>query len=210
MREIFRAAIEWALAIIGAHQYVLLFAIIAIEEAGVPLPAPGDLVIAFYGWRTNGDPYEIAQVILACALGSTAGTLAPYWLARRFGHTVALRLAGWLDVEPRHVDALTDRVARGGFLTIFVARLIPGLRVAVSLVSGTARVRPLVFASAVFCAALVYWTAWVMLGVLLGPDVARVVSPAYLRVIVILIPVTVVLAFIARRLYARRKRKRAA
>lgn len=206
MRALFRTAIEWALAIIAAHQYVLLFAIIAVEEAGVPLPAPGDLVIAFYGWRTNGDPYEIAQVILACALGSTAGTLAPYWLARRFGRPAALRLASWLDVAPRHVDELTGRLARGGFLAVFVTRLIPGLRVAVSLVSGTARVPPLVFSSAVFSAALVYWSAWVMLGVLVGPGVAHVVSPAYVRVIVILIPVSVVLAFVARRLYARRKK----
>lgn len=206
MRAIFRAAIEWALAIIAAHQYVLLFAIIAVEEAGVPLPAPGDLVIAFYGWRAHGDPYEIAQVIVACALGSTAGTLAPYWLARRFGHGVALRLASWLDIAPQHVDELTERMARGGFLAVFGTRLIPGLRVAVSLVSGTARIRPLVFSSAVFCAALVYWSAWVMLGVLVGPGVARVVSPAYVRIIVVLIPVAVVLAFVARRLYARRKR----
>ena len=205
MREVFRAAIEWALAIIAAHQYVLLFGIIAIEEAGVPLPAPGDLVIAFYGWRTNGDPYEIAQVILACALGSTAGTLVPYWLARRFGRTVAHRLASWLDVAPRHVDDLTERVARGGFITVFATRLVPGLRVAVSLVSGTAHVPPLVFSSAVFCAALVYWTGWVMLGVLVGPGVVHVVSPAYLRIIVVLIPVAVVLAFIARRIYARRR-----
>lgn len=206
MRAVFRAAIEWALAIIAAHQYVLLFAVIGIEEAGVPLPAPGDLVIAFYGWRTNGDPWEIAQVIFACALGSTAGTLVPYWLSRRFGRSVALRLAGWLDVAPRHVDELTDRVARGGFLAVFAARLVPGLRVAVSLVSGTARVRPLVFSSAVFCAAVIYWSAWVMLGVLVGPNVARVVSPAYVRIIVILIPVGVVLLFVARRVYARRKR----
>ena len=207
MRGIFRTAIEWALAIIAAHQYVLLFAVIGIEEAGIPLPAPGDLVIAFYGWRTKGDPYEIAQVVLACALGSTAGTLVPYALARRFGHTVALRLAGWLDVDPRHVDELTDRVAGGGFVTVFLARLIPGLRVAVSLVSGTARVRPLVFSTAVFFAALVYWTAWVMLGVIVGPGVVRVISPAYLRIIVVLIPIAVVLAFIGRRIYARRKRR---
>lgn len=205
MRALFRDAIEWALAIIAAHQYVVLFGIIAIEEAGVPLPAPGDLVIAFYGWRTNGDPYEIAQVILACALGSTVGTLVPYALSRRFGHDVALRIAGWLDVAPRHVDGLTERVARGGFVAVFIARLIPGLRVAVSLVSGMAQVHPVVFSTAVFCAAVVYWTGWVMLGVLVGPGVARVVSPAYVRVIVVLIPLAVVLAFVARRVYARRK-----
>lgn len=207
METIFRNGVRWALALATAHQYFLLFGIIAIEESGIPLPAPGDLVIAFYGWRARGDPYEIAQVVLACALGSTAGTLLPYALSWRFGHTVAKRLALWLDIDPKHIDRLTDGLAQRGFAGVFVARLIPGLRVAVSLVSGTARVRPIEFSSAVFLAALVYWTGWVLLGALLGPSVVRVVSPAYLRIIVILIPVTVIGLFVGRKIYAMRKRR---
>lgn len=203
--RLFRDGIHFVLALATAHQYVLLFGIIAVEEAGVPLPAPGDLVIAFYGWRTGGDPWGIAQVVLACALGSTAGTLVPYALSWRFGHTVATRLARWLDVDPRHVDTLSERLSRHGFLGVFVARLIPGLRVAVSLVSGTAHVRPLVFSSAVFLAAVLYWTGWVLLGVIVGPRIARDVSPAYVRIIVFLIPIAVLLTFVGRRVYARRR-----
>lgn len=205
MRRIFRDAIELVLGVAAAHQYVLLFVIIAIEEAGVPLPAPGDLVIAFYGWRTNGDPYEIAQVILACALGSTVGTLVPYALARRYGHGAADRLARWLDIDPRRVDQLSDAIARRGFVGVFVARLVPGLRVAVSLVSGTAQVRPVEFSSAVFLAAVLYWTGWVLLGAIAGPGVVHIVSPAYLRIVVVLIPIVVVVGFIARRVYAIRR-----
>lgn len=207
MRTLFRDGIRWALGIATAHQYFVLFGVIAIEEAGVPLPAPGDLVIAFYGWRAHGDPYEIAQVVLACALGSTVGTLVPYALSWRFGHGVATRLARWLDVDPKHIDRLSDGLARRGFAGVFVARLIPGLRVAVSLVSGTARVRPIEFSTAVFLAAVIYWTGWVLLGALLGPSVVRVVSPAYLRIIVILIPVAVVGLFVGRKIYTMRKRR---
>lgn len=207
MPTLFREGIRWGLAIATAHQYFVLFGVIAIEEAGVPLPAPGDIVIAFYGWRAHGDPYEIAQVVLACALGSTVGTLVPYALSWRFGHDVAARLARWLDVDPKHIDRLSNGLARRGFAGVFVARLIPGLRVAVSLVSGTARVRPIEFSSAVFLAAVVYWTGWVLLGALLGPSVVRVISPAYLRIVVILIPVTVVASFVGRKIYTMRRRR---
>lgn len=207
MGTLFREGILWALAVATAHQYFVLFGVIAIEEAGIPLPAPGDIVIAFYGWRAHGDPFEIAQVVLACALGSTVGTLLPYALSWRFGHSVAARVALWLDLDPKHIDRLSDGMARRGFVGVFVARLIPGLRVAVSLVSGTARVRPVTFSSAVFLAATVYWTAWVLLGALLGPSVVRVVSPAYLRIIVILIPLTVIGLFVGRKLYAMWRRR---
>src|SRR5919204_4999699 len=118
------------------HQYVVLFVLIAIEEAGVPLPAPGDLVIAFYGSRASGDPIEIGQVVLTCAAASATGTLAPYALARRFGQTVALRVGRWLDVDARRIDQLEKRVGRSGWRGVLIGRLIPGLRVAVSLVAG--------------------------------------------------------------------------
>jgi hypothetical protein len=49
MRELFADAIRRVLAVAAAHEYLSLYLIISIEEAGIPLPAPGDLVIAFYG-----------------------------------------------------------------------------------------------------------------------------------------------------------------
>ena len=95
MPEPFAALLQQALGLVREHQYVALFFLIAIEEAGLPLPAPGDLIIAYYGWRAGGDPYEIAQVVLTCALASTTGTLVPYALSRRYGDQVARRVGAW-------------------------------------------------------------------------------------------------------------------
>jgi len=195
------------LAVLREHQYVTLFVVIAVEEAGVPLPVPGDLIIAFYGWRASGDVLELAQVIVVCALASTAGTVVPFLLARRFGEGVANRLAGWLDVDQRRVDALMRRVERSGFAGVLVGRLIPGLRVAVSLVAGTARVPLAEFSPAVFVAASIYWTGWVTLGAIVGPRVEDVVSPAYLGIVVALIPIVLVGAFAGRFIWARARRR---
>ncbi len=200
-------AIRWALAVVAAHQYVLLFAIIAVEEAGIPLPAPGDLVIAFYGHRANGDPFELAQVILVCAAASTAGTLLPYAIARRFGLPVTHKLAGWVDVDVRRADEWIDRVKRGGFRAVLIGRLIPGLRVAMSLVAGTAHVPVPQFSAGVFVAGVIYWTGWVMLGALLGPRIEDLVAPAYIGYIVVLVPVVCVAYLVSRFLRARRRRR---
>jgi len=209
VREFLTGIARALLAAVTAHQYVTLFLAISVEEAGVPLPVPGDLLIAYFGWRAGRDPIEVAQVILTCALASTAGTQAPYWLARQFGHRVAERFAYWLDIDARAIDSVLKRVERNGFIGVLVARLIPGLRVAVSLVAGTAGVPPLRFAAGVFVAAVIYWTGWVLLGVFVGPHVADVLSPAYLRVIVIAIPAIVIVTFGARMLIAARRRAKA-
>lgn len=205
MPELVRALLLTVAEAIRDHQFLLLFAIIAVEEAGVPLPAPGDLVIAYYGWRAGGDPVAIAQVVATCAAASATGTLAPYGLARRFGERVAKRVAGWLDVDVRRVDELEARVTRYGMRGVIVTRLIPGLRVAVSLVAGTARLPLREFTPGIFIAAAIYWTGWALLGAVVGPHVRDVVRPAYIRYIVIAIPAVFIVLFLARLVWARRR-----
>ncbi|HEV8228788.1 MAG TPA: DedA family protein [Candidatus Limnocylindria bacterium] len=201
---IIRDAIRLLFLLILEHQYVLLFFIVAIEEAGIPLPAPTDVVIAFYGYRARGDLPELAQVVLVCALASTAGTLVPYVLARRFGPSVAHRLARWIDFDPAQVDRWTERIHRHGFLAVVIGRLVPGARVVMSLVAGTAEVPVHQFSLAVFVAASIYWTFWVTVGVALGPTFRRLVGP-YLAYVVIALPLLVVSFFVYRHLRARRK-----
>ena len=206
VRELFREIARVVIGAVSTHAYVTLFVVIAIEEAGVPLPVPGDLIIAYYGWRAKGDPYEVAQTILVCAAASTAGTQIPYWLARRFGRPVTRRITTWLDVDERRVEQLLGWVDRHGFRAVLVARLIPGFRVAVALVAGTARVPALPFAAGVFVAGTIYWTGWVLLGAVIGPHVADIVRPAYLRIFVIAIPLIFIALFAARLVWARRRR----
>src|SRR2546428_198258 len=132
---VIRDAIRLLFLAVLEHQYVVLFFVVAIEEAGVPLPAPTDVAIAFYGYRARGNLPELAQVVLVCALASTAGTLVPYLLARRFGPTVAHRLAAWIDVDPVQVDRWAGRIHRRGFNPVRVRRPVPRPR-------GNRRARP--------------------------------------------------------------------
>jgi membrane-associated protein len=199
---IVRDAIRLLFLAVLEHQYVVLFFVVAIEEAGIPLPAPTDVVIAFYGYRARGDLPELAQVVLICALASTVGTLVPYSLARRFGPPVAHRLASWIDVDPGQVDVWTARIHRHGFLAVVVGRLVPGARVVMSLVAGTANVPVHQFSPGVFVAALIYWTFWVTIGATLGPAFRRVAEP-YIKYIVIALPLVVISFFVYRHLRAR-------
>ncbi len=206
MRAFFANAIRWLLDIVGAHQFIALYLVISIEEAGVPLPAPGDLVIAFYGYRARDDPLELARVILTCAAASTTGTLLPYFIARRWGLPLAHRLAGWLDVDTHSVDAWIERVHRYGFRGVFVGRLIPGLRVAISLVAGTAEVPVPRFAAGVFVAAILYWTGWVFLGALVGPQIDDLIEP-YVGYIATGIPLLFSALLVGRMLLVRRRKR---
>jgi len=207
VRELFREIARLVIAAVTAHAYLTLFVVIAIEEAGVPLPVPGDLVIAYYGWRAAGDPFEIARTILTCAAASAAGTQIPYWLARRFGHTIVERVEFWLDIDPAKVDRLLTWVERHGFWAVLGARIIPGFRGVFSVVGGTGRVPAPAFRGAVLIAGAIYWTLWVLIGAVLGPHVADALSPAYRRIVLIGVPVAFVLLFLGRAYIAARRRR---
>lgn len=205
---IFRDGINAVLLIVGQHEYLALFGIVATEEAGVPLPAPSDLVIMFYGDRARGDLGSLALVVLTCAAASTFGTLVPYLVTRKYGDRAAHRIAGWIDVEPKKVDEWEERIARRGFTAIFLGRLIPGLRVAMSLIGGTAEVPLFEFSAAVFAAGIIYWSFWTALGALFGPVVRRLIPRAYIEYIVIGIPVLVIGYLLFRYIRGRRHRSR--
>ncbi len=145
-------------------------------------------------------------MILTCAAASTTGTLVPYFVARRWGRPVAHRFAGWLDVDEHRVDEWIERVHRYGFRGVLVGRLIPGLRVAISLVAGTAEVPVPRFAGGVFVAATVYWTGWVLLGALVGPQIDDYIAP-YVGYIAVGIPVVVILLIVLRVVLVRQRKR---
>ena len=204
--RIFREGIAIVLLIVSEHQYLALFGIVATEEAGVPLPAPSDLVIMFYGDRARGDLPSLALVVLTCAAASTFGTLIPYLVTRKYGDAAAHRIARWIDVDPRRVDEWEGRIAARGFIAIFIGRLIPGLRVAMSLIGGTAKVPLVEFSGGVFAAGIIYWSFWTGLGALFGPVVRRLIPRAYIEYIVIGIPVLVIGYLVFRYVRGRRRR----
>jgi membrane protein DedA with SNARE-associated domain len=145
-------------------------------------------------------------VILTCAAASTTGTLLPYFIARRWGLPVAHRFAGWLDIDLRRVDEWIERMNRLGFRAVVIGRLIPGLRVAMSVIAGTAQVPVTHFAPGVFVAATIYWTGWVLLGALLGPQVDQLIEP-YVGSFAIAIPLVFIALLLLRLLIARRRER---
>ena len=164
----------------------------------------------FYGNRARADLGSLAIVVLICAAASTFGTLIPYLVTRKYGDAAANKLAMWMDVDPKQVAQWEQRIAKRGFLAIFVGRLIPGLRVAMSLIGGTAKVPLHEFSAGVFAAGLIYWSFWTGIGALFGPTVDRLIPRAYITYVVIGIPVVFIGIFIFRYVRGRRRRARGA
>jgi membrane protein YqaA with SNARE-associated domain len=112
----------------------LLFVLIMLESAGIPLPGETALIAA--GLLAAKGRYEIWQVIVVAAAAAIIGDNLGYWAARHYG----LRLVDrWARLK-RHSDRALPPAERffkaHGGKTIFIARFVAILRFTAALLAG--------------------------------------------------------------------------
>ena len=149
------------------HEYgcALVFAVVALQAAGVPLPGTTALIVAaLYAATAHGLP--IAGVIVAGALGALVGTSVGFALGRWRGEQVLFAVGRRLRQPPERVQALRSEFAQRGGVWLFVGRFITGLRNVTGLLAGasgmpTVRFLPLCAAAAtvwaIVCSLEYYW-----------------------------------------------------
>jgi len=160
----------------GTVALVLLCALLFIDEAGVPLPfAPNELLLIVAGLliSTNG---LNAFVFFPCALTAMCGgILTGYGWARAIGPTGLRRFATRLRAEHQY-DRASARLQDANPATIFVARMLPGIRVYATLISGAAAVPRRRFGLGAFPAAATWCFLFTFIGILFGQPAEHALS----------------------------------
>lgn len=181
------------------HEYgcLVVFAVVALQALGAPLPGTTVLVAAaLYAGTDHGLP--ITGVIAAGVLGAVAGTTAGFALGRWGGEALLLRIGARLRQSPERVARLRCEFATHGAAWLFVGRFITGVRNVSGLVAGASGMALVRFLPVTVAAATVwalvnaleyYWfghalagaSTWVQI-VLIGAGIAwMVVSLRLLR-----------------------------
>ncbi len=195
----------WFQGLDGTTLVVAISVLMFIEETGVPLPfAPGDLVLAIAGIAVAGGRVNPVLLVVAVSFSITVGAIIGRAAAELLGWDRLMRIA-----QPLHARGALERAAgllqRGGWRTVFTARLIPGLRVYTTQVAGVSRVPFRTFVAGLLPANAVYIAAFVGLGAAFGRPILAFIQLAehqFLLALLILIPV--VGAFLLTRAPARR------
>lgn len=120
------------------HTYgiLALFVLLLIEEAGVPLPAPGDTLIALAGARPHRTLEYTAAVLVACTAAVFLGSSLLYWLMRRGGRNALLKYGRFLHLDEARLDRMERWMTEHGAWAIVAGRLIPGLRIPTTVICG--------------------------------------------------------------------------
>ena len=181
----------WFQGLDGTTLVVAISVLMFIEETGVPLPfAPGDLVLAIAGIAVAGGRVNPVLLVVAVSISITVGAIIGRAAAELLGWDRLMRIA-----QPLHARGPLERAAgllqRGGWRTVFTARLIPGLRVYTTQVAGVSRVPFRTFVAGLLPANAVYIAAFVGLGAAFGRPILALIQLAehqFLLALLILVP----------------------
>ncbi|SDG22897.1 membrane protein DedA, SNARE-associated domain [Lentzea fradiae] len=181
---------------------------IALENLFPPLPSEVFLPLA--GFTAGQGKMSLLDAILWTTAGSVAGALLLYWAGALLGRDRVRRLAGRVPlVRVSDVDKTEAWFLRNGYRAVFFGRMVPVFRSLVSIPAGVERMRLAPFIAYTAAGSLLWNTALILAGYLLGDNwhlVEQYVGLASTTVLV-LAAVTAVI-FVAVRLSKRRTTSR--
>jgi membrane protein DedA with SNARE-associated domain len=116
---------------------VLLFAVVAMESAGIPLP--GETAVIAASVLASQGHYSIVAVIAVAAAGAIVGDNIGYWIGRVGGRALLERTPLVRDYFERVLPPAERFFDRHGSKTIFFARFFAVLRVTAAWIAGISR-----------------------------------------------------------------------
>jgi membrane protein DedA with SNARE-associated domain len=179
----------------------LLFVLIAIESAGVPIPGETALVIA--GFLASQGHWGIVWVIVVAAAGAIIGDNIGYWLGRVGGRKLLERWEFTRRYAEKALPPSERFFKKHGGKTVFLGRFIAFLRVTAAWLAGISRMHWWEFAAWNAAGGIVWATAVGLVAYYFGKAAADAIGRYGLYAAVVLI-VLGALAFVGMHVWKKR------
>ncbi len=114
--------------------YGVVFAAMVLESAGLPLP--GETVTLLGGYAAGSGHLNLAGVIAAASSGAMVGDSIGYWVGRRAGWPVLLRVGRWLRQSPEQMETLRSQFLNHAGKSVLLGRFVAVLRVLAGPMAG--------------------------------------------------------------------------
>jgi membrane protein DedA with SNARE-associated domain len=162
------------------HGLLAAFVFLLIEEAGVPVPVPGDVLMLVLGVHAREGIVPVWQAIAVLWLGTMIGSTFLYVASRMAGRSLVYRYGRFIRLTPERLDGTEHWLKEHGSRAVFLGRLVPGLRIVTAVACGVFEVPFRVFLPAMSIGALLYIVVYTLLGYYLGPPVLDVLEKIHI------------------------------
>ncbi len=114
--------------------YGVIFGAMLLESAGLPLP--GETVTLLGGYAAGSGQLQVFGVFGAAAAGAMLGDNLGYWVGRRAGWSLILRVGRLLGQSPEQLERLRDSFQRHAGKSVLLGRFVAVLRVVAGPMAG--------------------------------------------------------------------------
>ncbi len=181
------SVIDWIVQTVNHWGYFGIFAAMFLESSFFPFPS--EVIMIPAGYLAFKGEMNLYAAIFTGILGSVAGALFNYWLARRYGRPFLQRYGRYFFLDERTLEKLERFFTRHGEISTFNGRLIPGIRQYISLPAGLAKMPVGRFALYTALGVGIWVTVLALLGYSLGAHEEQVSRYLHNATIVALIAV---------------------
>jgi membrane protein DedA with SNARE-associated domain len=129
--------LNWLVDTVGSMGYPGIIFLMFIESTFIPLPS--ELVIPPAGYLISQDKMSWAGVILSGTLGSLLGAVFNYAIAVYLGRPFILKYGKYFGISKEHLVKGEDFFQKHGNISMFVGRLVLGIRHYISFPAGLAK-----------------------------------------------------------------------
>lgn len=186
-----------------------LFAFTFLQELGLPLVIPNELVLGFFGAAVARGAQFFPFVFLTAVVGDMLGTLGLFLVARKVSRAVIERLGGKVGIRYEKISQLEKHLRRWEMLGIAVGRTIPFVRIYISLAAAVLGMPFWRFFLPALIGAVVWAGFFLTVGFLLGErwdELGRLLPPDIGRILIALLAIKI-LIFLGVRKMRRRKQR---
>lgn len=155
------------------NQFVPGFALLYIEESGVPLPAPGDVFVMYVGAHVPHHWGAWIAAWLGLIIAVVLGASNLYLISRRWGRGLATSsFAEYMHLSHERLEKAEAWFRRYGVLAIIFGRHIPGFRIPITVACGVFQIPYRVFAPSVAVSTAIWAGVVLIIGINFGPRLA--------------------------------------
>ena len=165
--------VETIQPLIAQHGYWVVFLVIMLESAGLPLPGESVLVLAAVYAGATGQ-LDIAYVIATAIAAATIGDNCGYWVGRVYGVQLLERYGHFVNLTESRLKVGRYLFERHGGKIVFFGRFVAVLRVFAAVLAGVNKYgwKPFLFFNA--AGAIIWATLMGLGGYVFGESINRV------------------------------------
>lgn len=197
---------EWVQELLGDGSYLVLSALLVLENLFPPIPS--EIILPFAGALVAEGAMSFPLAVLFATLGSLVGALLLYAIGRWGGRPLIYRYSAILRLNERQLDRADAWFDRRGPWIILLGRLIPGVRSIVSIPAGASEMPLVQFVALTTLGSAVWNCVTIGAGWALGSkwDEAASVVDSVSSVVYVLLALSLVLVVVLFVRYYRRAR----